>query len=42
MATVGGIFAIAAMLFCVGACVSCILYAKLIESDQRRRVSPWG
>jgi len=41
MATVGGIFAIAAMLFCVGACVSCILYATLTARDQARRVSPW-
>ena len=42
MATVVGIVVIGFMLFCVGVFACFLLGAKLIESDQRRRVSPWG
>ncbi len=42
MATVVGIVVIGFMLFCVGVFACLLLGAKLIESDQRRRVSPWG
>jgi len=42
MATVVGIVAFGFMLLCVGVFACCILYAKLTERDQIRRVSPWG
>ena len=42
MATIIGIIAVGFMLFCIGGLATCLLGAKLIENDQRRRVSPWG